>query len=231
MFSLPLAVIVLLLLAGVEGDTNYVLQGRLGEYQGEPVTIRCKEDYGYIRLGGITVNNIELNKVEQTNATDQCKIQMEKIIEYYKGQVKAGKPVKKVKGTKCIVSFPGMNITDDDVIRVVYTCYDEKPLGSLDPWGKEEGSQHKLKTQIRNDAGMLTFSCGKQKETLFVTEAKVNGEGSDHPDLNHVRLTEICMAQQKVNMEDVVKKYYPPSCSIENKASYGGSLEIIYTCI
>lgn len=46
-------------------------------------------------------------------------------------------PVHDRSGTECVLTFPGMKVNDSDVIRAVYSCYENKPSGSP-AWGKPD---------------------------------------------------------------------------------------------
>ena len=51
---------------------------------------------------------------------------------------------------------------------------------------------------------------------LFIYGSKINGEGTDHADLDPLHLTQICMGDWKKHMEEAVKKVKAISESVNN---------------
>ena len=41
-------------------------------------------------------------------------------------------------GTSCTLSLPRKNVGDEDVVRIVFSCHDQKPSGE-EVWGEEVG--------------------------------------------------------------------------------------------
>lgn len=100
---------------------------------GVPVTVYCKMKFGYVQLGGITINSIALTKSQQDEAEQECEHQMA-LMEVLRKNLTA---VKKFKGTQCHLSFPSMNVSDSDRIGLVYECLNAKPhKDSPHKWSK-----------------------------------------------------------------------------------------------
>lgn len=100
---------------------------------GVPVTVYCKMKFGYVQLGGITINSVALTKSQQDEAEQECDHQMA-LMEVQRKNLTAAK---RLKGTQCHLSFPSMNVSGSDMIGLVYECLNTKPhKDSPHKWSK-----------------------------------------------------------------------------------------------
>lgn len=206
----------------------FQLNGNLAESTGMPVTLHCPVTLGYIVVGGITVNNKPMDSKRQDNCVKACDRQMKK---YEEARLDPSK-TPNGDGTMCVLSMPRKDVGDDDIVRVVFSCHDQKPSGA-EVWGEEVGKKKEPEpkstlTSSNNDA---ILTCQKRKEVITIEGLKLNEavpNVATHPDLDPQTMTDKCYQEWTTQLQGPGKNYNP-MCTISN--TYGGDLEITYVCL
>jgi len=199
---------------------SYQLFGNLGEYRGIPVSIFCDEEK--LKIGGITINNEPVSQKQQNKATEVCDKAMKK------------KGIKR-HGSTCVLTFPGMDLSSTDDIRIIYRCYSSvdgdapgwsKAGGNNEPKEATIGKNKKTKLHCPNKGGKIAM--------LFITSVTLGALGEDtaktHASLHPDVMTKNCFEQMKVAFdteEDEAKQ--GSKCTIEN--DYEDTLSLEYSCL
>ncbi|XP_065652446.1 uncharacterized protein LOC101235453 isoform X2 [Hydra vulgaris] len=214
-------------------EVSLRFKGRIMESSILPVTIRC-EDYkaGYVHIGGITINYRPLNATHQKKAKLDCNEQYEKTLKEVKKKKQAQEKVHS--GTTCVLTLLNSEVKSNDLISIVYDCFDTKPAGAP-AWGvknKEEEEEENAKEKIgENVENQIKLSCNDNKEMIFAKQIIYNSSlyrSKQISELTPTMISKSCLKQWKEEKELGTLKS-PFSCYINKETAE--DVTITYYCI
>ncbi|XP_047145479.1 uncharacterized protein LOC101235453 isoform X1 [Hydra vulgaris] len=207
-------------------EVSLRFKGRIMESSILPVTIRC-EDYkaGYVHIGGITINYKPLNATHQQKAKLDCNEQYEKTLKEVKKKKQAHEKVQS--GTICVLTLLNSEVKSNDLISIVYDCFDTKPAGAP-AWGvknKEEEEENPKEKIGENVENQIKLSCNDDKEMIFANKILNSKQISK---LTPTMVSKSCLKQWKEQKELGTLKS-PFSCYINKETAE--DVTITYYCI
>jgi len=196
------------------GGNDVTLNGFTADSTHLPMQLKCDASDEGISLGSITIDSKQVSDILLASVNKEC--------ERTTNLLKTGPRSERL---RCeLVLNDAKGLSGKEHIRVVYQC-----ARSSSGWAKET-----VKTTSQKKAGKdVTMKCSNNLVIFKITSVKIDGVNADaskYPELGFSAIERECFGQsiKRRNGNSNGKVKY--ECSIENKAKYGGALEISYRC-